>query len=112
MLNLTQSILPIIGYAFIISMITNAVNVCFWEGHIFEKIGDRFEDYKWWKPLAGCIICMSPWWGASLCLLLGWPVLSIVTAMGINTLIVRMTPKEEIGMRLADPEFESQDIYR
>jgi hypothetical protein len=98
MINLTQSILPIIGYAFILAMIINAINVCFWEGHIFEKIGDRFEDYKWWKPVVGCIICMVPWWGAAICVPLNWPVLSIPVAMGINTLIVRWSPKEEIDV--------------
>lgn len=83
-----------IVYAFIIAMIINAINVCFWEGHIFESIGARFEDYKIWKPIAGCIICMVPWWGSAICLLTGWPLLSIPVAMGINVLIVRWEPEK------------------
>jgi len=98
MINTTQDILSIIGFAFIISMIINAVNVCFWEGHIFEKIGDKFEDYTIWKPIAGCIICMSPWWGTALCLLFGWPIWSVIVAMGMNVLIVRMEPKDKIDV--------------
>lgn len=88
------SIANIIAFGFVISMIINSINVCFWENHIFQKIGDRFEDYKIWKPIAGCIICMSPWWGSAMCFVFGWPFLSIMVCMGINTVIVRMEPKD------------------
>jgi hypothetical protein len=96
MINLTDSIFPVIGYAFIIAMFINAVNVCFWEGHIFQKAGDYMEANHptLWKPIAGCIVCMTPWWGAVIVLLMGWPVLSVPVAMGINVLIVRWEPKE------------------
>lgn len=93
-MNISLEYQQAIGYAFIISMIINAINVCFWEGHIFEAIGDKFEDYKIWKPIAGCIVCMTPWWGTAMCLMFNWPVLSIPVAMGINVLIVRWEPKE------------------
>jgi hypothetical protein len=83
-------------YALFISMIINAINVCFWEGHIFESIGNYMEDRfpTLWKPVAGCIICMTPWHGAYMILLFGWPVLAVPVAMGINVLIVRWEPKD------------------
>lgn len=86
----------IIGFGIIISMIINSINVVFWEGHIFQKIGDYMESQypTLWKPIGGCIICQTPWWGVLICLLLGWPYLSIIVAMGINVLIVRWEPKD------------------
>lgn len=87
----------IIGFALVVSMIINAINVCFWETHIFEKIGDYVERKfpRLYKPTIGCIICMTPWWGTLLCYVFGWPYLSIVIAMGINVLIVRWEPEKK-----------------
>lgn len=86
-----------IEYGFIIAMIINAINVCFWEAMIFQKVGDWMENRypTLWKPIAGCIACMSPWWGGLICLILGWPALSILIAMGINVLIIRWTPEKD-----------------
>lgn len=89
-------IIEIIAFGFVISMIINAINVCFWEGHIFEKIGTYMEvnHPTLWKPIAGCIICMTPWHGALICWLFGWPWFAVIIAMGINVIIVKWTPED------------------
>ena len=86
----------IILYGVVIATIINSVNVCFWEGYIFQRVGDYMEvNYpELWKPIAGCIVCMSVWWGAAMCMNFGWPYLSIIVAMGINVIIVKWTPKD------------------
>lgn len=91
------TVYQILVYAFFISMIINAINVCFWEGHIFEKIGNYMEDRypTLWKPLGGCIICMTPWHSVWIVLLFGFPVFSVIVAMGINVLIVRWEPQKD-----------------
>lgn len=82
--------------AFYIAMICQAVNVLFWEGHIFEKPGNWAETHypNLWKPVAGCVICMTPWWGVLMCLIFDWPFLSVPVAMGINVVTVRWEPKD------------------
>lgn len=98
MINALQTYSPseILLYAVFMAMIINAINVVFWEGHIFEKIGNYMESHfpTLWKPLGGCIICMSPWHGLWMILLFGWPILSVIVAMGINVCIVRFEPEK------------------
>lgn len=91
------SIGVIVMYGFVLATIINAINVVFWEGHIFQRIGDYMEaNYPTlWKPIGGCVICMSPYYGAFCCWLFGWPWLSIIVAMGINVIIVRWEPEKD-----------------
>lgn len=52
--------------AFIIALIIMFIKATFWPGMIFEKVGEFFEktlgEY-WNKPVTGCNICMTPYYG-------------------------------------------------
>lgn len=70
------------------------VNCLFWEGMIFESLGDYLEEklpYWLFKPTIGCVICMTPYWGtlASFVLFGDWFVLQIIMATGVNAIITR-----------------------
>jgi hypothetical protein len=75
-----------IVHGFCIAAIVCFIFVCFnWEDMIFEQVGGWMEariPEKIFKPLIGCPICMSPWWGfvitAIFCLNDVWPDPSII----------------------------------
>jgi len=43
------------------SLYINGLRLAFEEGMIFEKLGEKGEDYfgKMWMPIAGCVTCMA-----------------------------------------------------
>lgn len=55
--------------AAIIALIVYFIKATTWPGMIFEKVGvwaeDTFGEY-WNKPILGCPVCMTPWWGTAL----------------------------------------------
>jgi hypothetical protein len=57
-------------HGFAIAAIVCFVFVCFnWEGMIFDRVGEWIEAMipeKIFKPLIGCPICMSVWWGMAI----------------------------------------------
>lgn len=75
----------------------NGIYATMQEGMIFEKLGKFFEDKLgefWCKPLSCCNVCMTPWYGSVLYLLL--PIqnksvedaaITLVAAMGFNVMI-------------------------
>lgn len=70
------------------------VNCLFWEGMIFEKVGDYLEEHlPYWlfKPSIGCVICMTPYWGTLISVILfgDWYWLQIIMATGLNAIITR-----------------------
>lgn len=92
--------------ALIIALIVFFLKVTTWEGHIFENLGD-WAYYnlpeKVYKPLIGCPICMTPWWGTFIYLLGDLLnielfedsrplrlIFTIFAAAGINALIVML----------------------
>lgn len=70
----------------------------FWEGMIFEKVGNWLDDRlpEWLaKPLYQCFICACFWWGS----LLYWLVwggsvkewfIVVVSAMGLNAVLSKL----------------------
>ena len=55
--------------AFIIALIVMFIKATFWPGMIFEKVGTFFENLLgeyWSKPVTGCNICMTPYYGTIL----------------------------------------------
>lgn len=49
----------------IISLIVLFLHATTWEGHIFEGIKKIIPpEGKLYKPIYGCPICMTPWWGS------------------------------------------------
>lgn len=48
------------------------------------------------KPITGCSVCMTPWWGSAIYILLWginwqWPLV-VFAAAGLNAVIVRLWP--------------------
>ena len=95
--------------ALIIAFIVQFVYACTWDGMIFHSIVERLWSLPTWvkKPIFGCPICMTPWWGA---LFLGilvystdYPVdskevitgiVTLFTAAGINAAFIQLFPHE------------------
>lgn len=51
-------------YPFYISLIVLFIHATTWEGMIFEKIKDFIKpEGMLYKPIYGCPICMTPWYG-------------------------------------------------
>lgn len=78
----------------------------FWEGMIFEKIGNWLDERlpEWLaKPLYQCYICSCFWWGTALYWLVWgnsvkeWFVVA-VSAMGLNAVLSKLFAKEEIDV--------------
>lgn len=87
----------------IISLFTIGYCCTFWEGMIFEKIGDTLE--KWLpeymnKPLWSCYICCCFWVGTFIHIFIWresvkeW-ILTTLSAMGLNAVISQLTNKQE-----------------
>lgn len=82
------------------------------EDEIFGFVGKWFKQHlpkNIHKPVFGCSICMTPWWGSIVMLVAdftgihsfqnigGWHWLFILAiASGISTVYVEMKPKKEI----------------
>jgi len=83
-----------IAHAFIIAMIVLFIHACSWHGMIFEGIKRiiKPEGYLY-KPIYGCPICMTPYYGTIIYLLffrlsfVDW-LLTTGTASGISVLCV------------------------
>lgn len=67
----------------------------FWEGMIFEKVGDWLEtklpEYIT-KPLFACFICATFWIGSLLWLVMGWDnwFIGVISAMGLNAVLSKL----------------------
>lgn len=83
-----------IEQAFIIAMLVQAWSSFFWEGMIFGKVSGWIE-YKFpnwiYKPLIGCPICMTVWYGAALAFIFQFNWLAVPVAVGINVVITLWT---------------------
>ena len=73
------------------------INPTTWEGMIFEDVANYFDTIlpEWIiKPLYGCPICMSFWWGSAFYLLYeGWNkemIIVVFAAAGINAAIANL----------------------
>lgn len=80
--------------ALIISFIVLFIHATTWEGHIFEGVKKIIKpEGKLYKPIYGCPICMCPWWGTVLYLILfnesfkDW-FITIGAAAGLSVLYV------------------------
>ena len=96
--------------AFIVAMLMQAINAIFSEGMIFSVPGAWLERnaHFAWKMLMGCPVCMCPWYGAVMILVMHvtlWAAVSIGVAMGINWVISIMQPIEP------DAPLTQQEIY-
>lgn len=53
--------------ALIISLTVLFIHATTWEGHIFESIKNIIPPKgKLYKPIYGCPICMTPWYGTAI----------------------------------------------
>lgn len=84
--------------AAIISLIVMAIWFSMQEGEIFGFV----QKYSHWKiapPLFDCPICMVPWYGSLIYVLIWgvnwqWPVV-VLSAMGLNVVIVKLWPQKD-----------------
>ena len=83
-----------IEHAFIIAMIVLFIHACSWQGMIFEGIKKLIKpEGHLYKPIYGCPICMTPYYGTIMYLLffrlsfVDW-LLTIGTAAGMSVISV------------------------
>jgi len=79
----------------IISLIVLFLHATTWEGMIFNAVKNVISPDKGWlyKPIYGCPICMTPWWGTLIYLIFfpftwqGW-LLTVGGAAGLSVIWV------------------------
>jgi len=83
-----------IEHAFIIAMIVLLIHACSWQGMIFEGVKKLIKpEGHIYKPIYGCPICMTPYYGTIMYLLffrlsfVDW-LLTIGTAAGMSVISV------------------------
>lgn len=87
-----------IAHILIMSLWTIGFCCLFWEGMIFERIGNLLDAIlpEWLqKPLYACFICACFWWGSAIYwLFLGssWPewFVCVFCAMGLNAALSKL----------------------
>lgn len=70
----------------ILFLITMAICCTFWEGMIFESLGNAIEETvgeKWAKPLGQCYVCTSFWVALVGSIILGWQWYLCFITLGI-----------------------------
>ena len=83
-----------IEQAVVIAMIVLFIHSTTWDGMIFSKVKDLIKpEGILYKPVYGCPICMTPWWGTLIywiffnVSLQDW-LLTIGTAAGISVITI------------------------
>src|SRR6478672_955070 len=102
----------IILNAITIGLIVYFLKYTTWPGQIWERpykwLESRIDEY-WFKPLLGCPVCMTPWWGSILYVMfhfLGIPgfqdvriqmiILTVFVAAGFNTIILMFNKEYDV----------------
>jgi len=88
--------------AVIISFLVLSIHYTMQEGEIFGALGTWFYKHtpeKLHQPLYDCNVCMSPYYGSVLYVLIygvnwQWPIV-VITAMGINAAINKLSPDKD-----------------
>lgn len=85
----------------IIAFLVLSIWYTFQEGEIFGFV-QRWSYLKAAPALFDCNVCMSPWWGSIIYFMLWgvnwqWPVV-VLSAMGINAAINKLSPKDRIDV--------------
>lgn len=92
-----------IQQSLIIALIVLSIHYTMQEGEIFGGLGAWLENhlpYQIHPAVFACNVCMCAWYGSALYVILYgvnwvWPVV-VIAAMGINIVINKWTPKEEV----------------
>mgnify|MGYP003542356204 CR=1 FL=1 len=88
----------IIQQSLVISLCVIAIWATMWEGMIFDFISKWGEDYLFeneQKIAFSCPICMCPYYGSVI--YLAAFVLTIISAMGVNAILVKFLPENWYG---------------
>jgi len=119
-----------IEHILIIAFFTLGYCCTFWEGMIFQRIGDWMECNmpQWlWKPIGGCYICACMWVGSIVYWtmfydktkfaplttgerLLDW-FITCVGAMGINAAISQFVDKRHEVEIVNDDDEQEKEYY-
>jgi hypothetical protein len=113
--------------AILISFLVYFLKVTTWEGMIFEKVGaftERVLGEYWNKPVLGCPICMTPWWGSGVYLaahFLGIPgfedarvqmiVMTVLVAAGFSSVVLmfnKMYDEAKDSEKLIEKKLENE----
>lgn len=86
----------------IIALLILAIWYTFQEGEIFGFV-QKWSHWKAAPALFDCNVCMSPWYGSVLYVIIWgvnwhWPVV-VISAMGINAAINKLTPKDIVEIK-------------
>ena len=101
--------------AVVIALIVYFIKATTWKGMIFEKIGkflDRILPEKLYKPIIGCPVCMTIWWGL-LVYFIGYftnielfqdiraqvVIYTLFIASGINTVILMLNKVYDVAKK-------------
>ena len=102
--------------AAMIAFIILFLHACTWEGMIFEDIKKYIKpEGKLYKPIYGCPICMTPWWGTIIYWIffhvsfINW-LLVVGTASGISVVFVVLLALREAAIVTKKLEDESKAI--
>lgn len=84
---------------FIISFIVMLIWHAYGEDEIFEWLANWFASWvpeKLHKPVFACSVCMAPWYGTIIYLILWGPdwllIPTVLASAGLNAIIVRLWP--------------------
>lgn len=89
-----------------IAMMVLFLQACSWEGHIFGGIRKYIPPVgKWYKPLYGCAICMTPWYGSVFYWIffhISWQdwITTVAAAAGINVISVCLITIRECAVQV------------
>lgn len=90
-----------IQQAIIIALLVLSIWYTYQEGEIFERVGrwlDRTLPESIHPAVFSCNVCMSPWYGSILYVIIwgvnwNWPVV-VIAAMGINAALNKLSPEK------------------
>lgn len=78
----------------VLSLISIAISCTTWEDMIFSKpatwVETKLPEYIT-KPLFGCYICATFWWGGLSAYILGWDIWLCIPSMGFSAAISLMS---------------------
>lgn len=94
-----------ITISIIIASIVLFIHACTWEGMIFEGVKKIIKpEGMLYKPIYGCPICMTPWWGSLIYWLFigisipNW-ILIVGTASGFSVISVVLIDIREAALK-------------
>lgn len=97
-----------IQQAVIIASIVLFIHSCTWDGMIFGKVKNFIKpEGMFYKPVYGCPICMTPWWGTLIYWLFfhislqDW-ILTVGTASGLSVVSICLLALRDAALKVEE----------